>query len=541
MNCITATNYKLVASPTKRDFHTYLCAMPQYFNVYALPVEIWQQNIYPYIESTDFLNLILSNKQLYEHLTKTKRNDYQNYQPCLWNHFHEQKIANIQSFMDKNFYVIKRAVEFPLNGYQEILTICEIYRQNHVYLPNKYKILERQGKERVLNYLKSKNFANYISDIPGCCYDIHFLLLGTLDRGFYENKTKMDAHIDNVVNGMTKARMNDPEVFLKIFSNNMVLDFGNHQQQLKNILPKRTPDRNKEDILDKHSKFHVRHSNSKYIDLYSLEKLMYYNDQENINQLNILISIIFEKILNVLFIDIEYKIVWPISTTRRVLQSLSKTIFVFSVKKNIHSNERLRILVECHSHKLSLINFDAIRDDEKTKLAEKYHDVFKGSFISDMITNIEYSMKMRGDKLMQTECIYNRSYKEQTVEECLETLTRLKHEVLEEIKVKSPNFDFWNDHNRNMEINFNDISLYVDKNSLKGSVVFKDIHSKQKYAINLNLSFFMQYPVLYVESHYPSMTKTKMLDKYGEVKQLFKVYFYNTLNINYTPIEYSPL
>lgn len=99
-------------------------------NVYTLPVEIWQQNIYPYIESTDFLNLILSNKKLYKHLTKTKKDNLY-HQPYLWNHFYEQKIMNIQAFMERNFYDIKRNVDFPLDDYQEILTICEIYRQNH--------------------------------------------------------------------------------------------------------------------------------------------------------------------------------------------------------------------------------------------------------------------------------------------------------------------------------------------------------------------------------------------------------------------------
>lgn len=508
------------------------------FNVYTLPVEIWQQNIYPYVESTDFLNLILSNKKLYKHLTKTKKDNLY-HQPYLWNHFYEQKIMNIQAFMERNFYDIKRNVDFPLDDYQEILTICEIYRQNHENLPNHYKILERKGKERLLNYLKSKDFTKCNNVTKGCLYDNYFLLLGTMDKCFYNNKTKMDAHIDRVVSAMIRAGMNQAEIFYEKFSNNMVLDFGNHHQHLENILPKRIFDENKENILNTHSKFQVRHSNSKYIELYSLGKLMYYNNQENINQLNVLILIIFEKILSVLFTDSDYKRMWPISLSRRVSQRLRTAIFVFSVKKNIHATERLNILVECHSHKLYLTNFDAISDNEKSKLTEQYHDVLKGNFIGDMITNLEYSMRKRGDKLMQTECIFNRNYKEQTVEECLETLTELKQEVLEEIKIKSPNFDFWNDHNQNIEINFNEITLYMDKSTLKGIVVFEDIHSRQRFVINLNLSFFMQYPSLYVESHHLSMTKTELLNEYNEVKKLLKVYFYNVLNINYKPLDIS--
>lgn len=509
------------------------------FNVYALPVEIWQKNIYPYIESTDFLNLILSNKQLYEHLTKTKKDNLY-HPPCLWNYFYEQQIMNIQAFMDRNFCDIKRIVDFPLDDYQEILTICEIYRQNHENLPNQYKTLERKWKERLLSYLKSNDFTKCVNGTKGCLYDNYFLLLGTLDKVFYRNKTNMDTHIDKVVAGMIRAGMNEPELFLRKFSNNMILSFGNHHQHLKNILPKKIVDKSKINILDIHSKFHVRHSNSKYIDLYSLEKLMYYNDQENITQLNSLILIVFEKIISVIFTATDYKKVWPISTTRRVIQPFGRAIFVFSVKKSISVNERLNILVECHSHKLYLTNFDTIRDNEKTKLTEQYHDMFKGNFINDMLTNLEYSMKTRGDKLMQSECIYNRNYKEQTVTECLKTLTELKHDVLEQIKVKSLNFDFWNDHSQSVEINFNDITLYMDNSGLKGIVVFEDIHSRQKYVINLNLSFFIQYPSLYVESHHLSMTKTNLLDEYNEVKKLLKKYFYDVLNINYKPLKASP-
>lgn len=48
----------------------------------------------------------------------------------------------------------------------------------------------------------------------------------------------MDAHIDRVVSAMIRAGMNQAEIFYEKFSNNMVLDFGNHHQHLENILPK---------------------------------------------------------------------------------------------------------------------------------------------------------------------------------------------------------------------------------------------------------------------------------------------------------------
>lgn len=508
--------------------------MTQNVNVYVLPVEIWQQNIYPYIEPTDFLNLMLSNKKLYKHLTKTKRSDLYLHS-CLWDNFYQQIILTVQAFMERNFCRLKILKAFSLDDYQEILTICEIYRQTHEYLPNEYKRLERMWKLKLLNYLKSKDFTSSISDISGCLYDNHFLLLGTLSREFYENKVKMDAHIHKVVDGMKRAGMNQPDAFLKNFSNSMILDFGDHHQYLENILPKRMVDVTTKTVLNTHSKFQIRHSNLRYIDLYSLEKLMYYNDHDDINQLNILILIIFEKVLSSLFNENNYKTVWPISSARKFSKNPGKAIFVFSIKSS--TNEKCEILVKCHAHRLHLTKFDTICDIEKANLMKEYNDLLIGNFINDILIGLEYNMKTRGDKVVQSECIYNRNYKEQSLEECLKTITELKHVLLEEIKIKSPRIDFWNDHNQNIDINFNDIKLFLDTNTEKAIVVFQNIHSKQEFFVNLNLSFFMQYPAVYSESDHVLISKTEMLNKYVEVKTLFKVYFYKVLNINCKPFD----
>ena len=83
-------------------------------DITSIPADIWQYNIFPYSEKPDFLNLVLSNKKVYDHLQSKKRTKtYSNNH--LWDIFYTKCIKEIETFMDDTFTSIKKTIDFPKN------------------------------------------------------------------------------------------------------------------------------------------------------------------------------------------------------------------------------------------------------------------------------------------------------------------------------------------------------------------------------------------------------------------------------------------
>lgn len=507
--------------------------MNQTLNLISIPVEIWQNNIFPHIKSTDFLNLMVSNKIVYNHLQRTEQANKYHHAP-LWDIFYGKIIKEIEFFMHTTFSKIRKKIQFPfLDEYQQIITICEVYRHNQEYLSDQNKIIERKLKKKLLGYMRSTQFINNYDTMTGCCYDEAFLLFGTLTRDFYNGKRQLDRHIKKLVHGMKLKDMDEPKTFLAKFDNSMTLDFGGYDQQLQNILPKVIIDRKEKKLLDDHSKFYHQEANISCTNLYSLDALIYYNTELKLLQSNIQILTIFEKILSKLFNNLDYKKIYPISKSNVVRFRLHQAAFVFSVNESKESNNKMNILVYCDSHELRLRNYDTLSAEEKQEFEGEYEDLFKGNFMRDMVASFEYSMQTQGNRLMQIECVYNRFYKEQNLKDCLNTLTKLRNVISKDMLIKAPLFDFWHEFVPSSSFVFDNITLYLDEKTQRGFIVFQVVNGGLQFSIDMNLSFYMQFPAVYFPEDGNKIIKSDLLDHYPEVKTLLKKYFYLILNINY--------